>query len=307
MTETSERSSQPMSLDSIESISSLESLDGTSPSSSPDGDRDLFGQPVVHVPHSVKRGNVARVRSAKVRCLCGALDELATQYARSAATHGWPTSATYGRKPGGLQPSATLDESLGSKLRAQAVWIGSREYVVRWRFSVTLLGLRISRLRASARRNSDSDYGGWPTPNVPNGGRSIAHAELKGGTAYHKGKKVQVGLEAVAKMAGWPTPNAERPDADTTFARGNPTLGKVAGWATPRVGHGYGSPKRAQDAKGRLEDQAHGMILSGSDVETESSGRLNPGFVRWLMGFPVAWDDCAPTATRSSRKSRQRS
>jgi hypothetical protein len=32
---------------------------------------------------------------------------------------------------------------------------------------------------------------GWATPNVPNGGRSISHAEMKGATAYHDGKKAQ--------------------------------------------------------------------------------------------------------------------
>jgi hypothetical protein len=42
---------------------------------------------------------------------------------------------------------------------------------------------------------------GWATPNVPNGGRSISHAEMKGATAYHNGKKVQIGLEAQARMA----------------------------------------------------------------------------------------------------------
>ena len=42
----------------------------------------------------------------------------------------------------------------------------------------------------------------WPTPNVPNGGRSVAHAERIGRSYYHKGKKVQLGLEAVVRMAG---------------------------------------------------------------------------------------------------------
>jgi hypothetical protein len=36
----------------------------------------------------------------------------------------------------------------------------------------------------------------WPTPNVPNGGRTIHHATVTGRTAMHNGKKVQIGLEA---------------------------------------------------------------------------------------------------------------
>jgi hypothetical protein len=46
----------------------------------------------------------------------------------------------------------------------------------------------------------------WPTPNVPNGGRTTWHAESSGRSYYHKGKKVQFGLEQAVRM--WPTPNA---------------------------------------------------------------------------------------------------
>jgi hypothetical protein len=33
---------------------------------------------------------------------------------------------------------------------------------------------------------------------------------------------------------------------------------------------------------------------------------LNPSFAGWMMGYSQEWDDCAPTETPSSRKSRQK-
>lgn len=53
----------------------------------------------------------------------------------------------------------------------------------------------------------------WPTPNCPNGGRSVKHVtDWRGKSAYHKGKKAQVGLEAAVKM--WPTPRASAAGPD---------------------------------------------------------------------------------------------
>ena len=37
-------------------------------------------------------------------------------------------------------------------------------------------------------------------------------------------------------------------------------------------------------------------------AETEPGAQLNPEFCRWLMGYPEAWGESAPTATRSCRK-----
>jgi hypothetical protein len=51
-----------------------------------------------------------------------------------------------------------------------------------------------------------SESGLLPTPNVPNGGRSVKHiTDWRGKSAYHNGKKVQVGLESVLGGAPHPT------------------------------------------------------------------------------------------------------
>jgi len=112
----------------------------------------------------------------------------------------------------------------------------------------------------------------WPTPTLPNGGRSVAHVdEWRGRSAYHKGKKVQVDLNQAVKL--WPTPTRVTNSGGAALCK----------WG--------GAGSRAKLRK---------MV-----TPEELNGALNPTWVEWLMGYPLGWTDLAASVTRSSRKSRK--
>jgi len=231
-----------------------------------------------------------------------------------------PTNDTSGPLFTALSPSARLQSSLENRLRARMDVNGSPEFALTWKYWDMPSGPPICALRASERRTSAKGFIGWPTPNVPNGGRSIAHAQMKGKTATHNGKKVQVGLEAAAKMVrlvGWDTPTA--PVKTNGHQAGNNryvtnTVRALKGWATPRArdhkNNGVSIARAARGVADSLDLQSKLVCRSGTAPPSPLSARmdgaafpLNPMHSLWLMGYGPEWESCAVVETRSTRKS----
>ncbi len=207
-----------------------------------------------------------------------------------------PMSATSGPSSTGSSASAALQSSLESKLRARTASAGSTLYSLTWKHRATPLGRQICALRASALRTSVSASGllesGWVTTTTRDWKDSGADIKPR-----EDGSERFDQLPRQANLAGWPTPNASNvknayQDPDKVIAR------KEAG-----------RQSNLQDfaaMAGPARLTATGEMLTGSTAGMESGGQLNPAHSRWLMGLPPAWDDCAPMATRLSRKSRQK-
>lgn len=256
--------------------SSQESQDGAMHSDSQDGQTtDRYGRD--HVPVSRFR---ARERNKEL-----------------------PTNAICGPLFSNSSPSANLQRSLENRLRENLDLSGSPLYVLTWKISDMPVGLPICRLQALGHRIKEVDFFGWQTPRA------------RGDAGRRRDGKIKNLEDQVRAISGWLTPlasmgmggarkaeatlrNMAKKNAPMVTLRDQVRL--IKGWRTPTA-------RDYKDGNADLEKISVNSLLGREcllfPASTEKQDRLNPEFVRWLMGFPEEWGNCAPTATPSSRKS----
>jgi hypothetical protein len=188
-----------------------------------------------------------------------------------------PTSDTSGPLFTASSPSADLQWSLANRLRARMAGNGSPLFELIWSDWDMPAGPPICRLRASARRTSGSDCGSWATP--------ISGSNRKSDRAMRPfregGESSPPGLEQQAEMAmaSWPTPAANRFEADPEvtekrrqfykakhmngngFGLTTAQAAQLASWPTPTKGNADGS-QMAKDASAteRRPDGSKAMV-----------------------------------------------
>ncbi len=158
----------------------------------------------------------------------------------------------------------------------------------------------------------ETEFGLWPTPDVPNGGRSMSAEDTlaKGNTS--KGKR-QVGLANAVKF--WPTPKVATGDycyqpgtkKKSLNLQGAVKLFNSPIYPTPTVRDHKGSYSPAalirKDGAIRMDTLPQAARYH-ADGNPKHSGSLNPAWVEYLMGYPIGHTVSNASATPSSRKSR---
>jgi hypothetical protein len=289
------------STDTPSATSSQESAGGVSPCNLQNGTQlGLFGQEAAHASRSAVQAKAKE-----------------------------PTmNDTYGLSSPGSSASASLQQSLASKLQARLDVNGSMEYRLTWKTWVTPQQRQICALRASTPRISAKDYFGWPTPNAgPQNDMDTKWQQRRVDCQQRHGNNgfgLTLGM-ASTTIAGWPTPDANcKRNATSNAKREGKFEARVAfadaagcavGWATPttRDHKDTGDLSKSmvrKDGKPRtdvLGRQTHGVTSISSDALSQLKNPdgtwrkgvgLNPALSRWLMGYPVQWSCCGIKAMK---------
>ena len=213
--------------------------------------------------------------------LFGQVHAPASRSAEQASAPGNLMSVTFGRLGTGSSASESLQSSLANRLMERLPLVGLTTRFMTWRHKTTPALRRYCQLVVSRPPTLDPAFSLWPTPTKNENAGCLEKKAARRKKAKEKwGTRTGNGFGySLAEMAMmfelWPTPTAVTNTGGTALCK----------WG------GTASREKLRGAVGN-------KVLNGS---------LNPAFPCWLMGFPTAWEELAPTETLSFLKSRRSS